>query len=98
MSSKTAAGRWSPGNHRGSPLSVSSIECGEPTRKEYNPGLRRCQKIGLCHAEPFACHSDPALREKNLRSSLRVNSAKHLHYLESKRMQILRSAQDDKAG
>jgi len=57
-----AAGRWSPGSRRGSPLSSSRLMCGEPTRiacslqwagKEGD----RSQK-GLNHQPPVALPSD----------------------------------------
>jgi hypothetical protein len=45
-------------------------------------------------------HRFPSLAAEGVKKSesVMLSAAKHLHYLENKRMQILRSAQDDNAG
>jgi hypothetical protein len=54
--------------------------------------LRYAARRMICHPEPIRCEGV----EKP--ESVMLSVAKHLHYLENKRMQILRSAQDDRAG
>lgn len=62
--------------------------CGKAPPSCHSEPIRCHAKPFPCHSEPFAWHSDPALRDKNLRSFVRINSARNLALTIFKEMRV----------